>query len=46
VRGTYDRYEFLAEKRAAFEALAALVSRILNPTANVEELAARRPVQS
>jgi integrase len=46
VRGTYDRYEFLAEKRAAFEALAALVSGILNPTANVEELAARRPVQS
>jgi integrase len=44
VRGTYDRYEFLTEKRAAFEALAALVSRILNPTANVEELAARRGV--
>jgi integrase len=46
VRGTYDRFEFLDEKRAAFEALAALVSRILNPTANVEELAARRAVQS
>jgi integrase len=42
VRGTYDRHEYLEEKRAAFEALAALVSRILNPTANVEELAARR----
>ena len=42
VRETYDRYEYLDEKRAAFEALAALVSRILNPTANVEELAARR----
>jgi integrase len=42
VRETYDRYEYLDEKRAAFEALEALVSRILNPTANVEELAARR----
>jgi integrase len=42
VRETYDRYEYLDEKRAAFEALAALVSRILNPTANVAELATRR----
>jgi integrase len=42
VRGVYDRFEFLDEKRAAFEALAALVSRILNPAANVEELASRR----
>jgi integrase len=46
VRETYDRYEYLDEKRAAFEALAALVSRILNPTANVEELATRRAVTS
>jgi integrase len=46
VRETYDRYEYLDEKRDAFEALAALVSRILNPTANVEELASRRAVQS
>jgi integrase len=46
VRGIYDRHAYLAEKRAAFEALAALVFRILNPTANVEELAARRLVQS
>ncbi len=38
VRETYDRYEYLDEKRAAFEALAALVSRILNPAANVKEL--------
>jgi integrase len=45
VRETYDRYEYLDEKRAAFEALAALISRILNPTANVEELASRRAVQ-
>jgi integrase len=29
VRGVYDRYEYLAEKRAAFEALAGLVDRIL-----------------
>jgi integrase len=42
VRETYDRHEYLDEKRAAFEALAALVSRILNPSANVEELASRR----
>jgi integrase len=42
VRETYDRHEYLDEKRAAFEALAALVSRILNPAANVEELASRR----
>jgi integrase len=44
VRATYDRHEYLDEKRAAFEALATLVSRILNPTANVEELATRRAV--
>lgn len=42
VRETYDRHEYLDEKRAAFEALALLVSRILNPTANVEQLASRR----
>jgi integrase len=42
VRETYDRHEYLDEKRAAFEALAALVLRILNPAANVEELASRR----
>jgi len=38
VRETYDRYEYLDEKRAAFDALAALVSRILNPAANVRNL--------
>jgi integrase len=42
VRGVYDKFEYLDEKRAAFDALATLVSRILNPTANVEELATRR----
>jgi integrase len=45
VRETYDRYEYLDEKRAAFDALVALVSRILNPTANVEELASRRAAE-
>jgi hypothetical protein len=29
VREVYDRYEYLDEKRAAFEALAAIVSTIL-----------------
>jgi len=42
VEGVYNRHPYLDEKRAAFEALASLVSRILNPTANVEELAPRR----
>jgi integrase len=42
VEKVYNRYAYLDEKRAAFEALAMLVSRILNPTANVEELASRR----
>jgi integrase len=45
VRETYDRHEYFDEKRAAFEALAALISRILNPTANVEELAAHRAAE-
>ena len=31
VRGVYDRHAFVDEKRAAFEALAAIVERILNP---------------
>jgi integrase len=46
VRETYDRHEYLDEKRAAFEALAALVSRILNPAANVAQLAPRGAVKS
>jgi integrase len=41
IRGTYDRHEYLAEKRRAFAALAALVERIVNPpTANVVALRA------
>jgi integrase len=40
VRETYDRYEYLDEKRAAFEALAGLVNLILHPQAdNVVKLA-------
>jgi integrase len=39
VRGTYDRYEYLDEKRRAFEALAQQVTMILNPPAgNVVKL--------
>jgi integrase len=35
VRGIYDRYAYHAEKKHAFEALAAQVDRIVNPPANV-----------
>jgi integrase len=42
VRGVYDRYEYYAEKRAAYEALAALIDRIVNPRANVAELPAKK----
>jgi integrase len=38
VRGVYDRYEFRVEKAAAFEALAGLIDRIINPADNVTEL--------
>jgi hypothetical protein len=34
MRGVYDRYAYLAEKRHAFAALAALVERIVNPPAD------------
>jgi hypothetical protein len=34
VRGTYDRWEYLEEKRRAFEALAALVGEIVGPSGN------------
>jgi integrase len=34
VRGTYDRHEYYEEKRKAFEALAALIERIVNPPAD------------
>jgi integrase len=35
VRAIYDRYGFRDEKAKAFEALAALIERIVNPQANV-----------
>jgi len=41
VRETYDRYEYLDEKRAAFEALAGLVALILNPQPNVTPMVRR-----
>jgi hypothetical protein len=41
VRGTYDRYDYLVEKRDAFDRLAALIERIVNPRQdNVVPLAA------
>jgi hypothetical protein len=30
VRGTYDRYDYLAEKKDAFEKLAGMVERIVD----------------
>jgi integrase len=43
IRGTYDRHEYLPEKRRAFEALAAVVDRIVNPAAaSVASLDERR----
>ena len=38
IRGTYDKHEYRDEKRLAFEALASLVERIVNPQANVVPL--------
>jgi integrase len=38
IRGTYDRHEYVDEKRHAFEALAGLIDRILDPQANVTAL--------
>jgi integrase len=35
VRETYDRHEYLEEKRHAFETLAAQIERIVNPVENV-----------
>jgi integrase len=46
VRETYDRHEYLDEKRAAFEALAVLVDMILDPKSNVTPLTAHRAVTS
>jgi integrase len=40
VQGTYDRYQYAAEKRQAVEALAAQIARILNPQSNVFPMSA------
>jgi integrase len=42
VRATYDRHEYHPEKKAAFEALAVQIDRILQPADNVVQL--RTPV--
>jgi integrase len=42
VRGVYDRYAYHAEKKHAFEALAAQVERIVHPASNVASLDERR----
>jgi hypothetical protein len=34
VRATYDRFAYLDQKRQAFEALAALIERIVRPPAD------------
>jgi integrase len=41
VRGTYDRYEYRAEKKAAYKALAAQIDRIVNPRENVLNIGSR-----
>jgi integrase len=40
IRGTYDRHSFFNEKKAAFEALALQIDRILHPATNVVPFAA------
>ena len=42
VRGTYDRHEYHAEKKQAYEALASQIDRIVNPKMNVVSIAATR----
>jgi integrase len=42
IRGTYDRHEYLAEKRRAFEALATLIERIVKPADNIVALSESR----
>jgi integrase len=41
VRATYDRHAYHAEKKQAFEALAAQIERIINPKDNVKEFRPR-----
>jgi integrase len=42
VKGTYDRHAYVDEKHKAFEALAAQIERILNPSDNVTSLTERK----
>lgn len=42
VEAIYDRYEYAAEKREAFEALSSLIARILSPQDNVVVLRGER----
>ena len=42
VRNTYDRHDFRAEMATAFEALAAQIERIVNPTDNVTPMRRRK----
>src|SRR5262249_15962238 len=42
VRGTYDRHEYQREKAQAFEALAAIIARIVDPTDSVVPMRKRR----
>jgi integrase len=42
VRGIYDRHAYYEEKKRAFEALASLVERVVNPSTNVVALAEGR----
>ena len=41
IRATYDRHEYINEKRHAFDALASLIEGIVHPKANVSSLTAR-----
>jgi integrase len=43
VRGTYDLHSFEDEKRRAFDALASLIERIVDPQPNVMPLRGAQP---
>jgi integrase len=43
IRGVYDKHDFAKEKAAAFEALSALIARIVDPQENVTPLRAAKP---
>jgi hypothetical protein len=45
VRSTYDRFEYREEKRAAFEALAALMEDIVDPRGAAKRAAAREAAE-